>query len=122
MKYPCPKTGLECETVELCEIRGGCGPLEDVLLKQRDTARARLAEAEELLHEARVELRWRGNTTDISGRIDAFLEAKPHEKAEPVKLVYNRITKKIDKIRGHGLVLESFDPPIWEDYEPEAKP
>ena len=46
MKYPCPKTGLECETVELCEILGGCGPLEDVLLKQRDMARARLAEAE----------------------------------------------------------------------------
>ena len=37
-----------------------------------------------------------------------------------VKLVYNKITKRIDKVRTHdGLVLESFEPPCDYYYEPK---
>ena len=37
------------------------------------------------------------------------------EKSKAVKLVYNKTTKRIDKVRtGDGLVLESFEPPIDE--------
>ena len=37
------------------------------------------------------------------------------EKPKAVKLVYNKTTKRIDKVRtGDGLVLESFEPPIEE--------
>lgn len=57
------------------------------------------------------------SATEGTGVTPASNNAKP----PAVKLVYNKITRKIDKVRaGDGLVLESFEPEIeeswWHDF------
>ena len=64
--------------------------------------------------------RWWGEDTPPGVQmIDAAASTEPARSAEEVRrpgkyrLVYNKTTRKIDKVRNYdGLAVESFDPPI----------
>ena len=45
-------------------------------------------------------------------RDEAYEERMQKEETGSTKLVYNKATKKIDKVNSNGLVVESFEPPI----------